>query len=422
MTFSRLLYPKLRPCPIIRCLILNGQGGQRSGSLHCRCAGGDKGKTSDGWQVNSAKQMILALLLLAIAGGGWYMLQTRLNDGAAPKVTDKTRQSRPVIVDAAPAQRLAFAERVSAIGTTAARQAVTLRAKVTGIVTDILFRDGEKVPAGKVLLKLDDREVLSELAEAQARLRNARQLLERALKLKRSRNIPQARVDELAAQEAIEKAAMERIRTRLRDYTIRAPFAGRLGLSEIGHGALLRPGDAITTLDDAGTVKLRFDVPETLLAGLRTGLNFTARSVAYPDKRFSGTITAIDSRIDPVTRAIAVLGEIDNRDGVLRPGMFMSVEMTLGEKRPGIFVPETAVLLSTGGTYLFVIRDGRARRIAVRTGRRRGHLVEVSPGPKEGEMVVTAGGDRLRDGRPVTIRKPEGDAAATAAPNGKSGQ
>ncbi len=303
------------------------------------------------------------------------------------------------------AQRLAFAERLSAIGTTSAREAVTLRAKVSAIVTEILFRDGEKVPAGKILLRLDDREVQSELAEAEARLRNARQLLERALKLKRSRNIPQARVDELAAQEAIEKAAMERIRTRLRDYTIRAPFAGRLGLSDIGHGALLRPGDAITTLDDASIVRLRFDVPETLLAGLRTGLDFTARSVAYPKRRFTGRITAIDSRIDPVTRAITVIGEIGNRDGILRPGMFLSVDMTLGEKRPGIFVPESAVLLSTGGTYLFAIRDGRARRISVRTGRRRGHLVEVLSGLDEGEMVVTAGGDRLRDGRPVTIRE-----------------
>lgn len=372
--------------------------------------------------MNSAKQMILALLLLAIAGGGWYVLETHLIENSGPKLADKPRQSRPIIVDAAPARRLAFAEQVSAIGTTAARQAVTLRAKVTGIVTDILFKDGEKVPAGKILLKLDDREVLSELAEAEARLRNARQLLERALKLKRSRNIPQARVDELAAKEAIEKAAMERIRTRLRDYTIRAPFAGRLGLTEVGHGALLRPGDAITTLDDANTVKLRFDVPETLLAGLRTGLDFTARSVAYPDKHFSGTITAIDSRIDPVTRAITVLGEIDNRSELLRPGMFLSVEMTLGEKRPGIFVPETAVLLSTGGTYLFVIRDGRAQRLAVRTGRRRGHLVEVLFGLQEGNMIVTAGGDRLRDGRPVKIRNPEEDAATTAPLNGKSGQ
>jgi membrane fusion protein (multidrug efflux system) len=191
-------------------------------------------------------------------------------------------------------------------------------------------------------------------------------------------------------------------RSQLNDTIIRAPFAGRVGLRNISIGSYVSPGTVITTLDDTSVIKLDFSVPEVFLAALQEGLAISARTSAYPEVEFKGKVSSIDSRLDPVSRAIVVRARIDNKDGRLKPGMFMTVKLMRADSA-ALMLPEEALVPEGNKKFVFVVRDGKAMRTEIETGRRRPGEVEVTAGLAEGDVIVTEGTQKVRDGAPVKV-------------------
>ena len=180
-------------------------------------------------------------------------------------------------------------------------------------------------------------------------------------------------------------------------------------------GALVRPGDIVTTLDDTSRLKLDFDLPESYLANVRTGQSFSTRSVAYPDRLFEGEVRTISTRIDPVTRAVQIRGEIPNEDNLLKPGMFLSVQLQTGLEKDAVLVPEQAIIVSAAGHFVFVVEDGKAYRKQISVGMRMRGWAQVVSGLAANAVVVTEGLQKVRDGQAVKIvERQKADAAAEA--------
>ena len=198
------------------------------------------------------------------------------------------------------------------------------------------------------------------------------------------------------------EARVAAARAQLNDTIIRAPFAGRVGLRHVSVGSFVNTSTVITTLDDTSVIKLDFSVPEVFLAQLRAGLEITGRTTAYAGESFTGKVASIDNRLDPVSRAVIVRARIDNRDGRLKPGMLMTVRLVRAEA-PALLIPEQALVPEGDRKFVFAVRDDKAVRVEVRTGRRRPGEVEVVDGLAEGDRIVIEGTQKVRDGVSVAV-------------------
>jgi membrane fusion protein (multidrug efflux system) len=336
-----------------------------------------------------------ALLTLAACGGGTAP-GAGLGAGAA--------KPQPVVVQ--PVTRTAWVDRIQALGTARANESVTLTAKTAETVARVNFSDGQLVEAGAVLVEMTDRAEVAQLKEAQAAYSETEKQYERLRGLVKQGTVTQSQVDAQLAARDTARARMEAIRVRLSDRVVTAPFAGVLGFRAVSPGTLVQPGTVITTLDDIRTIKLDFSVPETFLSALAPGQTIEAKSAAYPDVAFDGIVTSLDSRVDPVTRAILVRAEIPNPERLLKPGMLLNVDV-LNRPRESLTIPE--ISLSALRERMFVYRvdaDNVAREITVRIGGRRSGEVEILEGLSEGDRIVTDGLVRMRDGAPVAIVSP----------------
>jgi membrane fusion protein (multidrug efflux system) len=359
-------------------------------------------------------QLLTIVGLAAAAGGVWYGAPSLRGDGG-PQAAAPDRAAKPVNVVASPVVTGPISTVVDAVGTLRANEAVTINSKQTGNIKTIRFEDGQLVERGAVLVELDDAEARAQLAVAEADRRNAQQLLERSRALLTRQAVAEARVDELTAALDRADAATRAARARLQDLVVTAPFAGQTGLRRVSPGALVSNGTAITTLDDIRTVKLDFRVPEAALGSLRQGLTVTAKSPAYPTETFTGAVSAIDTRVDPVTRAVEVVAELPNADLRLKPGMFMNVGLTLSTRPDAVLIVEEALVPLGERQFIFVVADGRAQRRAIAIGPRQSGMVQVLDGVKPGEIVIVRGTQRVRDGAPVKAETPAMPAAAPAA-------
>jgi len=226
--------------------------------------------------------------------------------------------------------------------------------------------------------------------------------VERGVKLQSSNSIARATLEQITATKAAADAAVERARRRLADRVIRAPFAGVVGLSDVDLGARIDDDTVVTTLDDLAEIEIQFALPETLYGEVAAGQSISARSAAFPDRVFSGRITQIDSRIDPVSRSFKARALVPNPEDVLPSGMFMSLTLVLAET-DALVVPEEAIMVQAAETFVFVVEDGHVRRRIVTTGQRRDGVVAVTSGLTPGEAVVIRGLQRIRDGAAVKV-------------------
>lgn len=322
-----------------------------------------------------------------------------------------------IAVVAVPVAREPWSDVIEALGTAQANESVTITAKVTETVGRVNFSDGDVAERGQVLVELTGRAEVAALEEARASWKEAQQQYDRQKGLVDQGTIARSQLDAQVALRDAALARMEAIRARLSDRVITAPFAGVLGFRRVSAGTLVTPGTEIVTLDDIETIKLDFSVPELNLASLRRGLKIRARSAAFPDREFTGEIVSLDSRVDPVTRAITVRAAIANTDGALRPGMLLSVSVD-SARREALVVPEIAIIGVGAKHFVYVVGDdSTARRVEVTLGGRRVGEVEVVQGVTEGQSVVTDGIVKLREGMRVAARPPATDPpAAGGAP------
>lgn len=305
-----------------------------------------------------------------------------------------------------------FADVVEAVGTVRAAESVAITANVADTVTSIDFDSGDAVSTGAVLLTLADAEERAAVADAEAALAEAEREAGRLEDLADSNAVARSELTRSRAALTRAEAQRDAARARLDDHVIRAPFDGRIGLRDVSLGAYVSPGDLLLTLDQIDNVDLDFTVPERFLAGLDRGLAVRARATAYPDEAFEGTIAGIDSRVDPVTRAVTVRARLPNPDARLRPGMLLSVEIRRDE-RESPAIPEVAVMRDGERTSVFGIErtdEGEravSRRITL--GARDGRLIEVLDGLSPGDTFVSEGMHRASDGGAVEIKGRDSD-------------
>ncbi len=306
-------------------------------------------------------------------------------------------------VIATPVRQEIFADRLEAIGTLQANESIVVTARAQGIVEKINFSDGGTVEEGTALVQFDEDEERARLQVELANLEEQRKQFERIAGLARANATSEARFDEQQAAVKKAEANVAAARARLSDYTIRAPFDGRLGTRRISVGALVTPGTVITTLDDLSVVKLDFSVPETFLSTLSVGLDIEATTAAYPDELFQGLVKSIDTRVNPTTRSVDIRAEILNEDRRLRPGMLMVVDL-IKDRRESLMIAEESLVPFENQQYVFVVsNDNRVERVPVTIGRRRPGSVEVLEGLELGDLVVTEGNTSLTSGNSVRI-------------------
>ncbi len=309
---------------------------------------------------------------------------------------------RPVAVLAVPVQARPYTDEFTALGTARANESVEITSRTASIVTHIRFEEGQEVEAGQLLIELDRRELEADLAMAEASLRKVASQFERGKALAKTRIISEAELEGLEAELMIAEAEVRAARARLQDAYIRAPFAGTVGLRRVSVGDLVGPDTLITTLDDLRILKLEFTVPEVFIGTLRAGMPIEAHSTVYPQRSFKGEVRTIDSRVDPATRSVAVVAALPNPERLIRPGMFLTVDLQR-RRDEVLLVPEQALVPRQGRQYVYVVEDGKAIEREVELGIRAPGLAEVRQGLRSGELVITEGTQKVRPGTPVRI-------------------
>ncbi|MBL9098373.1 MAG: efflux RND transporter periplasmic adaptor subunit [Alphaproteobacteria bacterium] len=309
----------------------------------------------------------------------------------------------PVLVTLTPAETREFVDVIEAVGTAKANESIDITAKSTETVSAVNFTDGQKVAAGDVIVEMTSREQSADLIAARAQLAEAAQGYERTKGLSEKGFASTAQLDAATSTRDSAAARVRALESRVADRLIRAPFAGVVGLRKVSVGTLVRPGDVITTLDDVTLIKLDFTVPEAFLGALRQGMTVRVTVAAYPRRTFEGKVVGIDTRVDPVSRAVAMRAEIPNGEMLLRPGMLMTVSL-LKNQRIVLAVPEQSLVPVENKQYVFVVlADQTAERREVTIGARQPGYVEILSGLKRGEKVVVEGTLRLRPGAEVRV-------------------
>lgn len=295
---------------------------------------------------------------------------------------------------------------VEALGNASANEAIEIHPEITARLTSIDFEEGQFVNAGDPLAKLENVEPLAELASAHARLVDSESQYRRSQELFKTKAVSESQLQQLEAQREADRAAVAAAQARVEDTVISAPFSGWLGLRRVSVGSLVSPSTVITTLDDTSSIKLDFDIPEIYLSRIQKGLKVTARSAAWPGKQFVGTVTAIDSRVDLVSRTVMIRSMIPNEDGHLRAGMFLTVTL-LKEDINALMVPEQALVPERSTQSVLVVgSDNIVEQRVVETGRRRPGEVEILAGLDPGERVIVEGIQVARNGAPVRVLNP----------------
>ena len=340
-------------------------------------------------------------ILLVAAIGYWLVFLT-------PGGADQSQGGPPgIVVEATEAITATSVRKLKAVGTLASNQSVVVRPEISGRLTKILFDDGVEVEAGTLLAELDKSVLQAEFNSAQATLALAKKEYGRAdALLKRGTGTKQKRDQAVSDLQAAE-ASVALARAQLDKCEIRAPFDGTLGIRRNDVGAYLAAGDDIVNLEQTQPDQDR-------LRGAGTFPRRTGRrqGSATAQRRLSGRdLRRLDRRhqsalINQRTRAIQIQAFADNKDGRLRPGQFVSVTIRVNQRDGATFVPEQSLVPNSEAPAVFRIEDGVARMVPVEVGIRIARHVEILSGVAAGEMIVTAGQQRLADGVPVVPREP----------------
>ena len=343
------------------------------------------------------KQWLVGLVVVVIvmAGTGVFLNQQ-------PVAERQNQQAKPTTVNIGQPQLRQISDQISAVANLRPVDSVELMTEASGRVVELNLKPGQPVQKGDVLLRLDDRQARADLAVLKARLSDARRQYERARSLRTNNSVAQSQVDELQTAVAVAAAELEAAKVRLENHRIEAPFAGVIGLSDISPGAFLQAGTSITTLDSSAQLELNFSVPERFVGQVKLGQPVTAVSPAFPDQLFEGQLVELATRISELSRTLAVRALIDNPDGQLRPGQFMSASLTL-QQREALVVPEQAVMVRGDEKYVFLAEDGLARRVSVQIGNRMPGWVEIKEGLNLDDAVVVTGQDRLSSGNRIRV-------------------
>lgn len=306
-------------------------------------------------------------------------------------------------VEAAKVSAGALSERITAVGSLASNESVIVRPEIAGRVVEIGFEEGQPVKQGDLLIRLDDSLYRAELAENEARLELAKRNFERTEELFSGKIATARSRDEARSNLDVGTAAVELAKVRLEKTRVLAPFDGIAGLRKVSVGDYIAVGQDLFNLEEIDPVKADFRIAERFLPAIRTGQAIEINVDAYPDRKFEGEVYAIDPRIDAAGRSIVIRARVDNSERLLRPGLFARVTLILELKQNALTVPEQAIVPRGNDQFVFRVVDGKAQHTKVKIGTRRDGRVEIVEGLGAGDIVVTAGHQKIRDGAAVRV-------------------
>jgi len=357
-----------------------------------------------------AKRMIAMLVLMIALIGGLAFIKFRQFQAMAAQFA--AMQPPPEAVTTIVAQREEWPATISSIGTVAAVQGVTVSADLPGIVDRIAFDSGKPVKEGDVLVQLDTRQEQAQLAAAEAQLELSRLTFQRMQGLVEQDAVSRAEYDTAAAAFKQAEARIREIHATIARKTIRAPFGGVLGIRAVNLGQYLTGGDAVVPLQSLDPIYVNFGVPQQDASRMRLGRAVRITASDLGSVEFGGRISALDAVVDEATRNVRVQATLANPGGRLRPGMFVQAQVVLGANQPVIALPGSAISYAPYGDSVFVVTDlkdegGKSyqgvRQQVVKLGAARGDQIAVLSGVQPGEVVVTSGVFKLRNGAAVQI-------------------
>ena len=357
-----------------------------------------------------AKRMILMLAVVLVVLGGlgfvkFRQIQAAMAQGAA-------FQPPPEAVTTVVAQHEDWPATLSAIGTMAAVQGVTVSADLPGTVHRIAFDSGRSVDRGDVLAELDTRQERAQLAAIEAQRDLAQLNYNRMKGLLGDRVISQAEFDRAMAEQKQTDAQVGEIVATIERKTIRAPFSGVLGIRQVNLGQYLAAGDAIVPLQSLDPIYVNFGVPQQEVRLIRAGHRVLLKAAELSDAELSGRVTAIDATVDPATRNVQVQATLANPRSTLRPGMFVQTELVLGSSRSVVALPASAISYAPFGDSVFIVTDLKGdngqtyrgvRQQFVKLGAARGDQIAILSGVSAGNEIVTSGVFKLRNGVAVVV-------------------
>jgi len=343
-------------------------------------------------------------VVVLIAGGlaGVKVLQVRKLIAAAKSLTPPPESVSAVLV-----REEKWPDTLTAIGSIAAVQGVTITPDIPGTVREIAFESGAQVAQGDLLVRLDTSSEEAQLRAIEAQVELASLNLNRVRALRNDNMIAQSELDTAQAAVKEAEANADTVRAVIAKKTLRAPFAGQLGIRQINLGQYSEAGKPIVSLQALEPVYADFSLPQQELARLKAGMQVRVTTDAYPGRQFEGRLTAINPDLDPSTRSVGLQATFENPDHLLRPGMFARVEVLLPEQQAVLVIPATSVLSAPYGDSVYVIEpkpetNGTpslvVRQQFVRTGRARGDFLTVESGLKPGDRIVSSGVFKLRNG------------------------
>ncbi|MEM5340285.1 efflux RND transporter periplasmic adaptor subunit [Paraburkholderia azotifigens] len=359
-----------------------------------------------------AKRMIIMLICVGVLLGGLvgfnlfkaHMIRKFMASNAVPAAT----------VTSAVARYQQWQPQLSAVGSLRAVRGVDVTTEVAGLVREIPFSSGQEVKAGQVLVRLNDDSDRAQLASLQAAAELAQTVYKRDKAQFDIQAIAKAQLDADAADLKSKRAQVDQQAALVDKKTIRAPFAGRVGITTVNPGQYINPGDAIVTLQAIDPIYADFYLPQQQLGQLQVGQSIVVDTNAYSGRTFDGKIRSINPRVDNTTRNVQIEASVDNRERKLLPGMYANVKIDAGNQERYLTLPQTAITYNPYGATVFVVKPGEhkdaqgkimpiAQQVFVTPGPTRGDQVAILKGIAEGTQVVTSGQLKLKNGTPLVI-------------------
>ncbi|AUT61219.1 efflux RND transporter periplasmic adaptor subunit [Paraburkholderia terrae] len=358
------------------------------------------------------KRMIIMLICVGVLLGALvgfnlfkaHMIRKFMASNAAPAAT----------VTSAVARYQSWQPQLSAVGSLRAVRGVDVTTEVPGLVREIPFNSGQEVKAGQVLLRLNDDSDRALLASLQASAELAQTVYKRDKAQYDIQAIAKAQLDADAADLKSKRAQVDQQAALVEKKTIRAPFAGRVGITTVNPGQYINPGDAIVTLQAIDPIYADFYLPQQQLGQLQVGQTVVVDTNAYNSRTFDGKIRSINPRVDNTTRNVQIEATVDNRERKLLPGMYANVKIDAGSEERYLTLPQTAITYNPYGATVFVVKPGEhkdahgkvmpiAQQVFITPGPTRGDQVAILKGIGEGTQVVTSGQLKLKNGTPLVI-------------------
>ncbi|MFZ6689632.1 efflux RND transporter periplasmic adaptor subunit [Undibacterium sp. SXout11W] len=347
----------------------------------------------------------VVLLIAGLAFGKYLQIKQLIAN--APKPGAQT-------VSAVKTEVLEWQPQISAVGTVTAFRGVEISSEVTGLVREVLFKSGQNVKRGDLLIQLNADSDIAQLRALEAAAELSATVLKRDQAQLAAEGVSQAQVDADAADLKSKRAQVAQQTANVEKKSIRAPFNGRLGITTVNPGQYINTGDKLVTLQTIDPVYIDFFVPQKQISSLKIGQNLKISSDAFAGQDFAGQVSSINPKIDTASRNVQVQATLSNQKQLLLPGMFANVALDVGDKNKFITLPQTAIAYNPYGSTVFVVKDGDkkddngnaikvAQQVFVTTGATRGDQVAVLTGLQAGQVVVTSGQLKLKNGTPVVI-------------------